>query len=92
MDDILKITIPIENRILLSLKKTKEEFEKDVKYIIALTLYKKKKISLGKAAKLAGYTKIDFIHKLQLEREIIFEYSEDEIKEILKDGEKLKEI
>ena len=92
MEDYLEITIPVEKEILFSLKKSKEEFEKEAKFLIALSLYKKGKISLGKAAKLAGYSRIDFIHKLQFENEIIFDYSEEEIEEIIKDAEKLKDI
>jgi predicted HTH domain antitoxin len=67
MENFLEITIPVEKEILFSLKKSKEEFEKEAKFLIALSLYKKGKISLGKAAKLAGCSKIDFIHKLQFE-------------------------
>ena len=92
MEKTLKITIPVDQNILLSLRKTKEEFEKEVRFIMALNLYKKGKISLGKAAELAGYNRIDFIHKLQLEGEIIFDYSKEEIDEIIKDAEKLRNI
>lgn len=92
VEKTLKITIPVDQNILLSLRKTKEEFEKEVRFIMALNLYKKGKISLGKAAELAGYNRIDFIRKLQLEGEIIFDYSKEEINEIIKDAEKLRNI
>lgn len=78
----------MDSDFLISLKKTKDEFEKDVKFLIALNLYKKRKISLGKAAKLAGFDKITFIHKLQMEDETILDYSNEEINQIIKDTEK----
>jgi predicted HTH domain antitoxin len=56
----------------------------------ALVLYRKRKLSLGKAAELAGYDKIEFIEKLQQEEEFIFDYTDEEIDEIYEDAEKIK--
>ncbi len=42
----------------------------------AIQLYRKHKLSLGKAAELAGYTRLEFIRKLQAENEPIFDYDE----------------
>ena len=41
---------------------------------------------MGKAALFAGYEKIDYIHKLQLEKEPVFDYSENEIDEMILKG------
>ena len=90
MDRNIAITINLDSDFLISLKKTKDEFEKDVKFLIALSLYNKRRISLGKAAKLAGFDKITFINKLQMEGETIFDYSNEEINQIIEDTEKLK--
>ena len=49
----------------------------------ALVLYRKGKLSLGKAAELAGYDKLNFIIKLQEEKEYIFDYTKDELKEMM---------
>ncbi|SLM30429.1 conserved hypothetical protein [Desulfamplus magnetovallimortis] len=76
------ISFPIKENILLSIKGTKDEFTNEVKYLSALYFYRKGRLSLGKAAELAGYTKIDFIEKLQKEKEHIFDYNEEEIDEI----------
>ena len=51
--------------------------------------YKKSRLSLGKAAELAGYSKLDFIERMKLENEPIFDYSEAEIAEIFVDVDKL---
>ena len=51
--------------------------------------YRKQKLSLGKAAELAGYSKLDFIERLKQENEAIFDYSSNEIAEVFADVDKL---
>lgn len=60
--NILKISYSDE--ILLSLKETKEQFEEEAKFLLALKLYELGKISSGKAAKLAGLERIGFLMRL----------------------------
>ena len=84
------ISFPIKENILLSIKGTKDEFTNEVKYLSALYFYRKGRLSLGKAAELAGYTKVEFVEKLQKEEEHIFDYNEEEIDEIFKDAEEIK--
>jgi len=40
-------------------------------------------------AELAGYNKLDFIDKLRLEKEAVFDFNETEIDQIFADVEKL---
>jgi predicted HTH domain antitoxin len=87
---IVEISFSIKENILLSVKETKAEFTHEILYLSALYFYRKKKLSLGKAAELAGYKKIEFIEKLQRENEFIFDYSEEEIDEIFEDAKRLK--
>jgi len=86
----INISFPIKENILLSLKGTKSEFTNEILYLSALHFYRKRKLSLGKAAELAGYKKIEFIEKLQRENEFIFDYTEEEIDEIFEDAVKIK--
>ena len=86
----VNICFSLKENILLSLKETKNEFMNEVLYLSALHFYRKGRLSLGKAAELAGYTKIEFIKKLQNEKEFIFDYSEEEMDEIFDDADKLK--
>jgi predicted HTH domain antitoxin len=86
-EQVVKIDFSIKENILLSLKQTKEEFKRETLFMVAFMLYRKQKLSLGKAAELAGYTKIGFIEKLQ--QEFIFDYTNDEIDEIFEDANKL---
>jgi predicted HTH domain antitoxin len=85
----LNISFQIKENILLSLKESKEDFLRNMLILSALMLYKKQKLSLGKAAELAGYTKIEFIEELQKEQGYIFDYSKEEMDEIFEDAEKL---
>ena len=89
-EQTIDISFPVNEGILTSLKETKDEFTKDVLFLSSLLFYRKRKLSLGKAAELAGYTKVDFISKLQEEKEYIFDYSENEMDEIFEDVTKIK--
>ncbi len=82
LDKTINLSIPVKESILFSLKESTEEFSQELLYLSALMLYKRRKLSLGKAAELAGHTKIDFIVKLKTENEAIFDYTDDEIDEI----------
>jgi predicted HTH domain antitoxin len=88
----IDITFPVKENILLSLKENKEDFTKEVLFSSALLLYRKRKLSLGKAAELAGFTKIDFIEKLNEENEFIFDFDDDELNEIIDDANRIKTV
>lgn len=81
----IHISLPIKENILLALKETKEQFLKEVLYSSALVFYRGRKLSLGKAAEFAGYTRIQFIEKLKNEDQFIFDYNKDEMDEIFSD-------
>ena len=89
-EKIINISFPIKENILLSVKESKDNFTNEIKYLSALYFYRKRRLSLGKAAELAGYPKIKFIEKLQKEDEYIFDYNEEEIDEIFEDAAKIK--
>ncbi len=55
-------------------------------------LYKDGKLSLGKAADLSGYTKMEFIEELQKEQGFVFDYSKDEMDEIFEDKDFLERV
>lgn len=79
----VNISFPVKENILLSLKESKDEFTREIMFSTALLLYRKRKLSLGKAAELSGYSKIDFIEKMNEEKEYIFDYNDEEINEII---------
>jgi len=85
----MNISFSVNDDILFSLKENAQEFTQDVRFLSALMWYRKNKLSLGKAAELAGYTKLDFIERMKLEGEAIFDYGEDEMGEVFADVAKL---
>ena len=85
----MNISFSVNDDILLSLKEDAEEFTKNLRFLSALTLYRKNRLSLGKAAELAGYNKPDFIDRLRLEKEDVFDFNETEIDQIFADVDKL---
>ncbi|MGK7918607.1 MAG: UPF0175 family protein [Trichodesmium sp.] len=55
--------------------------ENEAKLFLAIKLYEVNKISLGKAAKLAGYSKLAFLEVLGQYKVPIFNYSPEELQE-----------
>lgn len=75
------VAIKYSDDLLLSLKESKEEFEKEAKYLLALKLYELGKISSGKAARIAGLNRVDFLMKLRKYKVSPFQMHLDEILE-----------
>ncbi|MEI6268107.1 MAG: UPF0175 family protein [Methylococcaceae bacterium] len=67
----------------MTLKEQQGEFIKTMLFHHALMLYRKNKLSLGKAAELAGYDRLGFIQKLQVENEVVFNYETDLVNEMV---------
>jgi predicted HTH domain antitoxin len=78
----MMITIPVDDSILLSLKAGKEEFIRELLFNNALMLYRQERLSLGKAAQLAGYSRMSFIEELQRRGEPIFDYDDAHTQEL----------
>ncbi len=89
-EQTINISFPVKKGILNSLKESQAEFTKEVLFSTALLFYRKRRLSLGKSAELAGYSKASFIKKLQDEKEFIFDYNEQEIDDIFDDVVKIK--
>lgn len=85
----MNVSFNISDDILFSLKESAEEFTRDMRFLSALMWYRKNKLSLGKAAELAGYGKLEFIERIKLEREPIFEYDAEDIAGVFADVAKL---
>ncbi len=54
------ITIDFPSDILLSLNESENELKKDIKLSLAIRLYKMQKLTIGKAAQIAGLSHFDF--------------------------------
>ena len=73
------MTNTVELTLELPLDMTKDEAQT----LLAVKLYETERVSLGQAAKLAGYSKRTFIEILGRHRVPIFSYSPDELREEL---------
>ena len=83
----MQLTINIPDNFLISVKEKQEDFIKTMLFNHALMLYRKNKLSLGKAAELAGYDRLTFIQKLQLENEPIYDYEPELITEMVNNSQ-----
>lgn len=58
------LTIAYPDDLLLSLKETPEEFERQARLLLAVKFYEMGKISSGMAARLAGMKRVEFLLEL----------------------------
>jgi len=72
-------TLEYPEEILISLKEDEKHFLKEVKILAAMKLYELNRLSLGKAAKLAGVDKVDFIKVLGEHKVSIFKLTKEEL-------------
>ena len=75
------LQIPYTEDLLLSLKESKDQFERDARFLLAMKLYELEKISSGKAAKSAGLGRVSFLLKMGQYKVSPFQVSMDEILE-----------
>lgn len=54
------LTIPYSEDLLLSLKASPEEFELEARLLLAVKLYELGRVSTGRAAELAGVSRVEF--------------------------------
>jgi predicted HTH domain antitoxin len=79
----VEIKLNIDETVLLSMNSSKDEFKKILLFYTAYSLYRKGKLSLGKAAQLANYNRMDFIKKIQEEDEWVFDYDKEMIDKLI---------
>lgn len=82
----------VPRELPLSLNKTLKDIEKDIREQAAIRYFKKRILSLGKSADLAGLTRFQFIDLLRYNGEPIFHYSADELDEIDRDSDRLGKV
>ena len=87
----LKIKYPVgfENAVYM----TKDEMEQHIRLMAALKMFELGKVSAGKAAELAGMSRVDFFEACGRYRVSIFNYPPEDIEEeIKKDLETIRKI
>ncbi len=76
-----KVVLEIPEEILVSLKESSQEFSKDILILAAVKLYELGKLSSGRAAQLAGVSRISFLQSLSRYNVPIFDLTEEELKQ-----------
>ncbi|GBE36145.1 hypothetical protein BMS3Bbin07_00285 [bacterium BMS3Bbin07] len=87
-----KITFNVPEDVLASLKVGVKGLELDMRRFLALQYFKKKRLSMGKAAKLAGMNRFDFMDFLVSEGVVLFDYDESAVGEELEGVKRLGEL
>ncbi|MDC0584200.1 UPF0175 family protein [Bacteroidales bacterium] len=81
------ISVDFPSDILLTLNESEKELKKDIKISLAIQLYLKQKLTIGKAAQIAGVSRFDFETILS---ENCIPISNLDYDDITSDSEKLK--
>lgn len=81
------ISIDFPSDILLTLNKNENELKQDIKLALAIRLFRLQKLTIGKAAQIAGLSRLDFETVLS-ENEVPI--SNLTIEEVMNDSQKLK--
>lgn len=76
---MLMIQIEVPEEIFLSLKETPAEFTQEVRRAAAAKLYEMGKMSSGRAAELAGMSRIQFLQNMGHYGVSIFDLTQEEL-------------
>lgn len=81
------ITVDLPSDILLTLNEDENELKQDIKIALAVRLYRLQKLTIGKAAQIAGLSRFEFENVLS---ENGVSISNLTIEDVIKDIQKLK--
>lgn len=76
---MVMISIPCPDAVLVSLKETPENFAKEANRLLAVKLYEMGKLSSGRAAELAGVSRVSFLQGLSRYGTPLFDLSAEEL-------------
>lgn len=81
------LQIPYPEDLLEAMGQTPEEFEREMKFLMAAKLYELGRISSGRAAELAGISRVEFLDNLGPYRTSVFNYSLEELEHEIQEAQ-----
>lgn len=82
--EMVNLEVSLPKELFLTMGITKTEAAKEMRGLVVLEMFKKGKVSSGKAAELLGMRKRDFIEFLDKEGIPFFDYTKEELEEEFK--------
>lgn len=76
---MVMISIPCPESVLISLKETPANFAKEANRLLAVKLYEMGRLSSGRAAELAGMSRVSFLQNLSRYGAPLFDLSREEL-------------
>lgn len=73
------LKIPYPEDLPQAMGKKPEDFEEELRFLVAAKLYEMGLVSSGRAAQLAGLGRVEFLHRLAQYRIPVFNYSLEEL-------------
>jgi predicted HTH domain antitoxin len=86
MADMRVLSIPYSDDLLIATGQSPEGLEHELRFLLAVKLFELRRLSLGKAAELAGMNKIAFLDELGQIGVPVINLDDDQIQDELRDA------
>lgn len=81
------LEIPYPADLPEALGESPEAFEQQIKFLVAARIYELGRISSGRAAELAGMSRVEFLEELGRQRISVFNYSLEELEREIREAQ-----
>lgn len=87
MTNMRVLEFPYPEDLPAALGESPEAFEKQLRFLVAARIYELGRVSSGRAAELAGVSRIEFLEELGRYRVSVFNYSLEELEQEIRDAQ-----